>query len=275
MRQTTPYRLNMSGGPVALAAGEDSADPAAARSRPPVPPRDVAAASRQGTVSEAHPPAVAPPSLRPGRQRLRIVDGALRCIADHGVAKTTVDDVARRAGCSRATVYRVFPGGKEELLAAVVDAEVTRFETAVALRMGEADDLEDALVAGMAEAARRVAGHPALSYLLRFEPGIVLPHLAFDNLDALLAIASALAAPFLGRWLPPDDASRVAEWTTRIVLSYLSCPSERFDPADPVALRRLVRTFVLPAIDGWRHHGAEARGTPSTIDHHPPRESST
>ena len=32
------------------------------------------------------------------------------CIARWGTAKTTLDDIAREAGCSRATIYRLFPG---------------------------------------------------------------------------------------------------------------------------------------------------------------------
>jgi AcrR family transcriptional regulator len=53
--------------------------------------------------------------------RVRIVDGALRCLARQGVAKSTVDDIARQAGLSRATVYRTFPRGKDDILAAVVE----------------------------------------------------------------------------------------------------------------------------------------------------------
>src|SRR5271169_1891586 len=75
-------------------------------------------------------------------QRVRLADAALRCIARQGIAKTTLDDVAREAGCSRATVYRVFPGGKDGLMSAVADTEVARFFSALALRMGAASDLE-------------------------------------------------------------------------------------------------------------------------------------
>src|ERR1700722_18080436 len=69
-------------------------------------------------------------------QRVRIADAANRCVARRGVAKTTVDDVAREAGCSRATVYRTFPGGKEEVISAVVDTEVARLFSALAVLMG-------------------------------------------------------------------------------------------------------------------------------------------
>ncbi|MBV9252708.1 MAG: helix-turn-helix transcriptional regulator, partial [Actinobacteria bacterium] len=49
----------------------------------------------------------------------RILDATLRCIGRWGVAKTTLEDVAREAGCSRATVYRAVPGGKDGLIEAV------------------------------------------------------------------------------------------------------------------------------------------------------------
>ncbi|MGH9301919.1 MAG: TetR/AcrR family transcriptional regulator, partial [Acidimicrobiales bacterium] len=48
----------------------------------------------------------------------RIMDSALECGSRWGVAKTSLDDVARQAGCSRATIYRLFPGGKASLVQA-------------------------------------------------------------------------------------------------------------------------------------------------------------
>src|SRR5271154_5519938 len=98
--------------------------------------------------------------------RVRVVDGALECLARQGVAKTTLDDVARAAQCSRATVYRIFPGGKDAVLGAVVDTEIARFFSALAVSMGEATGLEDVLVAGMCEATTRVTTHPVLTSLL-------------------------------------------------------------------------------------------------------------
>lgn len=188
----------------------------------------------------------------PSPQRIRIVDGALACIARQGMAKTTVDDVAREAGCSRATVYRVFPGGKDEVLAAVADTELARFFSALAVPLGAAGDVEEVLVAAIGGAANAVAGHRALAYLLEHEPEVVLPHLAFARMDALLRQVATFAAPFLGRFMGPEEADRVAEWTTRVVLSYLICPADGVELTDPDQVRQLVRLFLLPAVDALR-----------------------
>lgn len=178
----------------------------------------------------------------------RILDAALRCIARWGMGKTTLDDVAREAGYSRATVYRIFPGGKEGLIEAVVCREIQRFFTAVTARMAVADDLEGALVGGVVEAAGRIQSHPALQFLLAHEPETVLPRLAFTAMDEVLAVATAVTAPQLTRFLDPDAAERTAEWVTRIVLSYSSCPADGVDLADERSARNLVRSFVLPGL---------------------------
>jgi AcrR family transcriptional regulator len=181
-------------------------------------------------------------------QRVRIVDAALRCIAQQGTRKTTVDDLARQAGVSRATLYRTFPGGRDAVFGAVVETEVARFFSELAVVMGEAHDLEDALVAGIVGAARRLSTHAALGYLLEHEPDVILPHLAFAEMDRLLLAASAFTAPFFVRWLEPDDACRAAEWAIRIVISYLACPVPGSDLTDPDDARRIVSTFVMPGI---------------------------
>ncbi len=165
-------------------------------------------------------------------QRVRIIDATLDCLARHGTAKTTVDDIARRAGVSRATVYRAFPGGRDEVLSAVVDTEMARLFSALGVCLGEAEDLADALVAGIVEASARVRGHAALNYLVQHEPEVVLGHLAFDESNRLLATASHFTAPFLARWMSPMEAGRVAEWATRIVLTYAIAPSEQMDITD-------------------------------------------
>ncbi len=193
--------------------------------------------------------------------RVRIVDGALRCLARQGVAKTTVDDIAREAGLSRATLYRTFPGGREAVLGAVVETESARLTSALAVAMGEAEDLEDVLVAGMVEATRRLRSHAALTYLLIHEPGVILPHLTFAELDRLLLAAGDVAAPFFARWLHPDQASRAAEWAARIVLAYLYEPEPSADLADPAECRALVRAFVLPGILALLVHPSDSETT--------------
>ena len=180
--------------------------------------------------------------------RERIIDATLACLARHGTLKTTVADIARGAGVSRATVYRVFPGGRDEILGAVVDTEMARLFSALGVKLGEADDLEDALVSGIVEASCRLRHHQALAYLVEHEPEMVLGHLAFDESDRLLGAASRFTAPFLARWMTPMEAVRVAEWATRIVLSYAVSPSADIDLTDPIATARLVETFVLPGI---------------------------
>jgi len=190
--------------------------------------------------------------------RVRLVDGALRCLARQGIAKTTVDDIARAAGLSRATAYRCFPRGKEGILAAVVETEVARLFSSLAVVMGEAGDLEDVLVAGMVESARWLQGHEPLTYLLEHEPATVLPFVTFGGFDQVMRVASDLAAPFFARWLEPEQASRAAEWAVRIVMAYCSDPSPHADLTDPADTRALVRTFVLPGILALRLEAAGA-----------------
>jgi AcrR family transcriptional regulator len=180
--------------------------------------------------------------------RVRMVDAALACLARQGLGKTTVDDIAREAGFSRATLYRTFPGGKDDVIAAVVETEVARLFSSLAVVMGEATDLEDVLVAGMVESARRLSGHGALAYLLIHEPDVILPRLIFAEMDRILFTAGDFAAPFFARWLSPDEASRAAEWAVRIVLTYLADPAPGTDLSDPGDTRALVRAFVMPGI---------------------------
>ena len=178
-----------------------------------------------------------------------ICDAALTCIARWGVTKTTLEDVAREAGVGRATIYRTFQGGKGHVLEAVLARETARFLAEVEAAIDGADGLEDVIVAGVTSAARQLAGHEALGYLLAHEPDVVLPHVAFQRMGDLFDVVARFADPHLARFLPdPDHRARAAEWLARVVLTYVFNPVDGVDLADADAARRLVRTFVLPGL---------------------------
>jgi AcrR family transcriptional regulator len=177
----------------------------------------------------------------------RVIEATLRCIARWGVAKTTLDDVAREAACSRATVYRLFPGGKDGLLEAVVRVEVDRFFGAIAETIEGAPDLEELVVAGITEAGRRIADHAALQFLAAYELETLLPFLTFAHKDRVLDRAAAWAEPWLAPWLDAAGA-RAGEWLARLVLCYTACPAGDVDMTDEASVRRLVQTFVLPGL---------------------------
>jgi AcrR family transcriptional regulator len=185
---------------------------------------------------------------RLGTQEQRVVDAALRCVARWGIGKTTLDDVAREASCSRATIYRLFPGGKDALLDAITAVELDRFFRGLAQTFDEAHDLEDLLVGGIVYASRALAGHAALQFVLAYEPELVLPKVAFHHADRVLSAISAFAAPYLTPHVGAEEAPRVAEWVARLVLTYTLAPADDVDTGDEESVRRLVRTFVLPGL---------------------------
>src|SRR2546421_543042 len=166
-------------------------------------------------------------------QAARLLDAASTCIGRVGLGKTTLDDVAREAGCSRATLYRYFPG-KPALIGALVAREAGVLEQVLEARTAEAESLEDAVVAIVVTAAGWLASQPALNFVMTAEPEVVLPHLAFDGADRVLRAGARVIAPSLRRFLDGRDggddeyadSERAGEWLARMVLSYVSCPTD-------------------------------------------------
>jgi len=176
----------------------------------------------------------------------RVVAATLVCIARFGLSKLTVDDVAREAGCGRATVYR-YVGGKSAVESVTISAEVDRLGGAAGAAAAGAVTLEDALVDVIVAVASEVDRHAALQFLLEFEPELVLTHLAFERGDRFLAHAVSLLAPLLGGFLPGEGGDRLAEYVIRILVSYLCSPDPNVSMTDETAVRALLRAFVLPS----------------------------
>jgi AcrR family transcriptional regulator len=177
----------------------------------------------------------------------QLVAAAVACVGRWGLAKTSLDDIAREAGVSRATVYRVFPGGKDRLVATVVHHEIGRLFHEYDAAAKATTSLEDLLCVGVTIAMEALTG-PPLRFLIRHEPQALTSVFAFERLTPLLHEVAALGAPHLSRFLPADQARPGAELVTRIVLSYSLSPSDMVRPSDPDSVRRFVRTYLVPAL---------------------------
>ncbi|HKY15661.1 MAG TPA: TetR/AcrR family transcriptional regulator, partial [Microthrixaceae bacterium] len=165
-----------------------------------------------------------------------------------GVTKTTLDDIAREAGCSRATVYRLFPGGKGSLIQTVGEREVGRLLVELIEVLDRSDDLEELLVVAIGTAAAFIRDNEALQTVTRHEPEQLLPYLAFDRLGPLLEATSTYLGPIFARHLGRPSADEVIEWAARLVLSYTFTPSTTIDLTNDVDVRRLVTTHLIPGI---------------------------
>jgi len=184
--------------------------------------------------------------------RERVLRGAYECIARHGMAKTTVDDVAAASGVSRATIYRLFPGGKEEVLRETVGWEMDRFFLHLGEELGDAADFPEFLERALPLARRELRDHEVLQKVLETEP---------DRLNALITVQQhrvigAIAAYFLPLLLRDQEAGTVrtgvdleqtAEYVARLSLSLIASPG-RHDLADPAEVRRLVRRELLGGV---------------------------
>lgn len=181
--------------------------------------------------------------------RERVCAGAYECVARFGLAKTTVDDVARASGVSRATIYRMFPGGRDQVLRETVGWEMNRFFTSLAEAVADADDLETRLGRALVFAHRAVVQHVVLQKILTTEPEALLPLMTIEQHRVLRYIVEYLR-PLLvaerdaGRLRVDVDVDLAADYLARMVLSLIGSPG-RWDLGDPVAVQHLVREELL------------------------------
>ena len=180
--------------------------------------------------------------------RERLLQATYDCVARWGLAKTTVEDAARQAGVSRATVYRYFPGGRDELIGAVVGWEFARFFRRLYDEVHEAETLEEVMERGLVFAHRAIVEHEVLQRILVTEPEILLPRLTVEANETHTMVAAFLA-PYLARHGMEEGAEleAAADFLARMVLSYIGSPG-RWDLEDPAQVARLVRAELLAGI---------------------------
>ena len=180
--------------------------------------------------------------------RQRIVEATYACVARRGMAKTTVEDVAREAGLSRATVYRAFPGGRDELIDATVSWAVFDFFAKLYDRIQGAASLQEVMERGIMFAYRSILDHEVLQRVMQTEPDKLLPALTVESNRIRGGIADVLAPYLVDRGLAAGvDLEDAADFLARMVLSHISAPG-RWDLEDPEQVALLVRFELLAGV---------------------------
>ena len=181
----------------------------------------------------------------------RVAASALEEFAEHGIRRTSMEDIARRAGVSRMTVFRRF-ASKQRLVEVVIAREVHRGMQELDLLWEGAETLEDRLVAGFEFAGRYVRGHPLFDRLLRSEPEVLLPPLTLDGGPVLKLyrslIANRLQAEAKAGRAKTEDLDGVAEVIARLAISLLLTRDGTITLDDPHSVRRMVNLALLPML---------------------------
>lgn len=183
-----------------------------------------------------------------GDVRTRILAGAVAEAGDSGLGRLTVEGVARRAGVGRATVYRHFPGGRDQLTAEAVTWEVARYFAALLARLEGVDDVATRLERGIAEGRALLAEHQVFQKVVDTEPERLLPHLS----QSAPLVQAAVRDDIRPRLEAADlvdgaDPAEAADFLARNVLSLLMAEGG-WDLDDPAEVRRLVRANLLAGV---------------------------
>ena len=169
----------------------------------------------------------------------RILDAAEELYTLRDSDSIGMNEIARAAGCSRATLYRYFEN-REALRTAYVHRESRRLGREISQRISGIGDPRERLIASITVTLRMVRDSPALaSWFATTRPPVG------GELAGQSDVIAALAAAFLHS-LGPDNLAiveRRARWAVRVIISLLMFPGH--DEADE---RAMIEEFVVPIV---------------------------
>ncbi|MGK2320146.1 TetR/AcrR family transcriptional regulator [Gordonia rhizosphera] len=182
----------------------------------------------------------------PEQARRQLVDAAESCFAERGL-DITMADVARRAGVTRAVLYRHFDG-RDDLVIGVAAQVMDRHVAQVISDITPTDDVADLISGSLVYVATVVRRDPILVLLSSGSEHGVASLLAnspllSDMVTGLYEQVFALFSDRLRGGLVPGDVGR---FILGVALALLLDVIPGAD--DPDTVRRYVATFVLPAI---------------------------
>lgn len=184
----------------------------------------------------------------------RIVAAAREQIELLGWRRTTMDDVARRAGLGRATVYRRFPS-KSDLLDAVLVGELLRYY-AMRSPIDSSMSTVDRIVESAVVTVSFVRDNAMLNRMLDLEPEVVLPALTRD-VGPLFDFVADMAIPVWKEQIHPDrdlTADELQHWRTvselhaRLTLAFIHTRDSRIPLTTESEVRLFARHYLAPMV---------------------------
>lgn len=167
----------------------------------------------------------------------RIMDAAGDLFTRHDAAAVGMNEIARAAGCSRATLYRYFEN-RDVLYTAYVHRETHRLFGEIGERLAGVTDPHDRITEGALAALHRVRETPALASWFASTARPIGGEMA-ERSDVIRALVQAFLAATGDR----DDVELRARWLVRVLISLLQFPGR--DEADE---RLMLETFVVPMV---------------------------
>jgi AcrR family transcriptional regulator len=170
----------------------------------------------------------------------RILDAADDLFTRHEAADVGMNEIARAAGCSRATVYRYFEN-RDALYTAYVHRETHRVFSELGERIAGIDDPRERLTEGVVASLHSVRESPALSSWFAATQRPIGGEMA-ERSEVIKALTEAFLQS-LG--VAADDVERRARWLVRTMISLLVFPG-RDDTDERAMFAEFVAPIVLP-----------------------------
>jgi AcrR family transcriptional regulator len=184
----------------------------------------------------------------------RVLEATKACLERWGFAKLTIDDIAAAARVSRATIYRLYPGGKDVLFEALRVRELEEFFDCLKTEIGAVHSLEDVLVRAVVTATRHMRDDEHLALMLAAEPGTVLNQLTSAGVPRIVRMATAFLVPLVEPYVGRHDAKAIIDVLSRLTISYFLAPSDIVDLGDEGSARHFLAPFIETLT---RHHHVE------------------
>lgn len=187
----------------------------------------------------------------------RILDAVERCVDQWGFTKVTIEDVVAESGVSRATLYRIFPGGRDVVFEALRVRRLDEFFSVLTAQVEGAVDLLDVVVRAVGSATRELRADDLLASMLASEPGEALGQLTVEGFPRIVRMATVTLTPYVTRFVPASTAQRLIDVLSRLTISYFLAPSADVDLGDTEQARDFLRPVVRVLTDPSRGPATE------------------
>ncbi|MEU1981302.1 TetR/AcrR family transcriptional regulator [Nocardia sp. NPDC019395] len=196
----------------------------------------------------------------------RILDATLNRILQVGVRRSSLDDIARRCGINRVTIYRRF-SSKDALIEAALSREIGRILAEATTIASTTEGTDAQIEETVLFVLRLTRTHPLVTRLLAVAPEEALGFYTVRGQEMVSQgieyIAGVLTAGQELGVLARYDPRPIAELVARMAHSLMLTPTAGVDFDDEDTARSFIRTVIVPLMKYGIRSGCDAEADTS------------
>ena len=188
---------------------------------------------------------LSPPPNNLNHTQKKIIDAAIICVKQWGVAKVNLNDIAKEAGVTRPTVYSYFRN-RDEIIQQALLQSAYLFGAKTIKHLQKFETARERTIEAIIYSLKKLPKEPSLALLKNTGMSDIINNKGLSTPEGQQILRGLFQIILIGKAFTDDELDEIAEVTARFMLSLLTIKSGK--KRNDKELRGFIERRLLPSL---------------------------